>query len=219
MGAASPNASASVCRPTRPARIARCWERVRTFARSATPASLHGILAACTFLGPSRKRGPPKGYIDALEARMHQAEALLGVLIGSGDERALTLFADLAHVSNRALLTACKMLMYHQDSLAAEIIARVDGSPYGATGRRRGAELPTKRQSSRTSPAHEPPPPGATQFVVFSMRSCFVAKPSTQPDHRMARPSDRAPSARLSFPGTRPSHTRRPRPRSASCLG
>jgi hypothetical protein len=100
---------------------------------------------------------------------MHQAEALLGVLIGSGDERALTLFADLAHVCNHAPLAARKMLMYQQDSLAAEIIARVDSSPYGATGRRRGAELPTKRQSSRTSPANEPPTPSATQFVVFSM--------------------------------------------------
>jgi hypothetical protein len=37
--------------------------------------------AACTFLGPSRKRGPPKGYIDAIEARLHQTEALLGVLL------------------------------------------------------------------------------------------------------------------------------------------
>ncbi|KAJ6591310.1 hypothetical protein DFH09DRAFT_825847, partial [Mycena vulgaris] len=31
----------------------------------------------CTFLGPSRKRGPPKGYIDAIEARLHQTEALV----------------------------------------------------------------------------------------------------------------------------------------------
>lgn len=30
----------------------------------------------CTFSGPSRKRGPPKGYIDAIEARLHQTEAL-----------------------------------------------------------------------------------------------------------------------------------------------
>jgi hypothetical protein len=63
------------------------------------------------FLGPSRKRGPPKGYIDALEARMQQAEALLGILIGSGDERALTLLADLAHVCAYARCYPAALLM------------------------------------------------------------------------------------------------------------
>ena len=36
---------------------------------------------ACTFLGPSRKRGPPKGYIDAIESRLHQTEALIGIIL------------------------------------------------------------------------------------------------------------------------------------------
>jgi hypothetical protein len=39
-------------------------------------------------LGPSRKRGPPKGYIDAIEARLHQTEALLGILLSVEAERA-----------------------------------------------------------------------------------------------------------------------------------
>lgn len=56
------------------------------------------IFSACTFLGPSKKRGPPKGYIDAIEARLHQSEALLGVLLASEDSRATTLFRDLAQV-------------------------------------------------------------------------------------------------------------------------
>ncbi|KAF7342119.1 Zn(2)-C6 fungal-type domain-containing protein [Mycena venus] len=37
----------------------------------------------CTSLGPSRKRGPPKGYIDAIEARLHQTEALVGILLAA----------------------------------------------------------------------------------------------------------------------------------------
>ncbi|KAJ7443937.1 hypothetical protein B0H11DRAFT_2203855, partial [Mycena galericulata] len=37
----------------------------------------------CTFLGPSRKRGPPKGYIDAIEARLHQTEALVGIMLAA----------------------------------------------------------------------------------------------------------------------------------------
>ncbi|CUA68348.1 Lactose regulatory protein LAC9 [Kluyveromyces lactis NRRL Y-1140] [Rhizoctonia solani] len=72
----------------------------------------------CTFLGPSRKRGPPKGYIDAIEARLHQLEALLGTLIASPDPRAQSLIADLI-----------------TDPLARHIIARVDESPFGSRGK------------------------------------------------------------------------------------
>ncbi|KAF8625103.1 hypothetical protein AX15_005575 [Amanita polypyramis BW_CC] len=75
---------------------------------------------ACTFLGPSRKRGPPKGYIDAIEARLHQTEALLGIIIASNDSRAQSLLRDLA-----------------KDPLAKEIISRVDNTPYGVKGRNR----------------------------------------------------------------------------------
>ncbi|KAH9474654.1 Nitrogen assimilation transcription factor nit-4 [Psilocybe cubensis] len=75
---------------------------------------------ACTFLGPSRKRGPPKGYIDAIEARLHQTEALLGIMLASADPRAQTLLRDIG-----------------KDPLAKEIITRVDNSPYGVKGRKR----------------------------------------------------------------------------------
>jgi hypothetical protein len=52
----------------------------------------------CTFLGPSRKRGPPKGYIDAIEARLHQTEALVGILLAVNDSRASSLLDDLSQV-------------------------------------------------------------------------------------------------------------------------
>ena len=62
----------------------------------------------CTFLGPSRKRGPPKGYIDAIEARLHQTEAVLGIILslagglegtrGDGDPGASSLVKDLCQV-------------------------------------------------------------------------------------------------------------------------
>ncbi|KAF8909626.1 fungal-specific transcription factor domain-containing protein [Gymnopilus junonius] len=74
----------------------------------------------CTFLGPSRKRGPPKGYIDAIEARLHQTEALLGIMLATSDTRAQSLLRDIG-----------------KDPLAKEIIARVDNSPYGVKGRKR----------------------------------------------------------------------------------
>jgi hypothetical protein len=53
----------------------------------------------CTFLGPSRKRGPPKGYIDAIEARLHQTEALVGIMLAAGDSRARSLLDDLSQVT------------------------------------------------------------------------------------------------------------------------
>ncbi|KAI0340857.1 hypothetical protein BDW22DRAFT_355815 [Trametopsis cervina] len=73
---------------------------------------------SCTYVGPSHKRGPPKGYILALERRLHQVEALLGTIIGSDDARARTLIDDLA-----------------RDQLAAHIIRRVKTGPFGPRGR------------------------------------------------------------------------------------
>ncbi|KAJ3874729.1 fungal-specific transcription factor domain-containing protein [Lentinula edodes] len=73
----------------------------------------------CTFLGPSYKRGPPKGYIHAIEQRWHQVESLLGVILQCTDPRVQGLVADL-----------------RQDELACEILNRVDMGPYGPSGKR-----------------------------------------------------------------------------------
>ncbi|KAF8874834.1 fungal-specific transcription factor domain-containing protein, partial [Infundibulicybe gibba] len=78
----------------------------------------------CTFLGPSRKRGPPKGYIDAIEARLHQTEALIGVLLSADDDRAQSILRDLS-----------------KDPLAKEIINRVDKTQYGVKGRKRDDDV------------------------------------------------------------------------------
>ncbi|TFK77447.1 hypothetical protein BDN72DRAFT_830615 [Pluteus cervinus] len=74
---------------------------------------------ACTFLGPSYKRGPPKGYIHAIEQRWHQVESLLGAVLQCPDPRVQSVIADL-----------------RQDDLAREILTRVDMGPYGPSGRR-----------------------------------------------------------------------------------
>ncbi|KAG6380094.1 hypothetical protein JVT61DRAFT_8179 [Boletus reticuloceps] len=97
----------------------------------------------CTFLGPSRKRGPPKGYIDAIEARLHQTEALLGVLLAVEAERANESTAeaparirDLNGSENDCLQGVLTIL--RKDALAREILNRVDSSPYGVKGRKSG---------------------------------------------------------------------------------
>jgi len=64
------------------------------------PSTFYHSDSACTSLGPSRKRGPPKGYIDAIEARMHQTEALLGIMLATTDGRAKSLLDDIAQVSS-----------------------------------------------------------------------------------------------------------------------
>lgn len=88
----------------------------------------------CTFLGPSRKRGPPKGYIDALEARMHQAEAVIGVLMmaeANGSER-----------GRNDSSVADAMRRVKQDELGRVVLQRVNEGPYGAVGRVQGAVVP-----------------------------------------------------------------------------
>lgn len=84
-----------------------------------SPFRLINALKACTFLGPSYKRGPPKGYIHAIEQRWHQVESLLGVILQCSDPRVQSIVADL-----------------RQDELAREILNRVDHGPYGPSGRR-----------------------------------------------------------------------------------
>lgn len=111
--------------------------------------------AECTFLGPSRKRGPPKGYIDAIEARLHQLEALLGTIIASPDPRAQSLVADLI-----------------SDPLARHIIARVDESPFGSRAREQDAAKDPKARthinSARTAILN------GTSFASWSLSAGFI---------------------------------------------
>ncbi|KAF9224716.1 hypothetical protein BS17DRAFT_45386 [Gyrodon lividus] len=100
----------------------------------------------CTFLGPSRKRGPPKGYIDAIEARLHQTEALLGVLLAVEAERAKGIAHEDGSGKRGPHLEALDkqgglegvLAVLRKDSLAREILKRVDSSPYGVKGRKGG---------------------------------------------------------------------------------
>ncbi|PSS05453.1 hypothetical protein PHLCEN_2v3833 [Hermanssonia centrifuga] len=78
--------------------------------------------------GPSFKRGPPKGYIHAIEQRWHQVECILGTIMAS--PRAQSIVADL-----------------RQDSYARDVLERVDSGPYGPAGRA-GQPAGTARDSA-----------------------------------------------------------------------
>lgn len=71
------------------------------------------LIHPCSSTGPSYKRGPPKGYINAIEQRMQHFEALLGAIMQTSDPRALSLIADL-----------------RQDELARAILNRVDAGRF-----------------------------------------------------------------------------------------
>ena len=58
-------------------------------------------------------RGPPEGYINAIEQHMQHLEALLGVIMQTSDPRALNLIADL-----------------RQDELARSMLNRVDAGRF-----------------------------------------------------------------------------------------
>lgn len=81
-----------------------CWSVSHNF---------HASHYAHTPKGPSYKRGPPKGYIHAIEQRWHHVEAVLGSILSSHDPRAQSLINDL-----------------RKDDLAREILNRVDVGPF-----------------------------------------------------------------------------------------
>ncbi|EIW53654.1 uncharacterized protein TRAVEDRAFT_174477 [Trametes versicolor FP-101664 SS1] len=161
----------------------------------------------CTFLGPSRKRGPPKGYIDAIEARLHQTEALIGILLSSKDSRAKSVLDDLA-----------------EDPLAKEIISRVDNSPYGFKGRSRGVEAPTSRtrppQDQRDgdgNSVHATHPSNEWQDQVINrLNSLAAARNTLLPEDQVASGAHAPGADDLGYPedqqGSRPStaHTAPP---------
>ncbi|TCD66495.1 hypothetical protein EIP91_001320 [Steccherinum ochraceum] len=71
---------------------------------------------SCTYQGPSFKRGPPKGYIHAIEQRWQQVECILATIMSS--PRAEGIITDV-----------------RQDAFARSILDRVDAGPYGRNGR------------------------------------------------------------------------------------
>ncbi|KZS91529.1 hypothetical protein SISNIDRAFT_165270 [Sistotremastrum niveocremeum HHB9708] len=73
----------------------------------------------CTTLAPSSKRGPPRGYLQSLESRLEDSEALLGVLVSLPNTETQRILSEMS-----------------QDPKAREILARIDNSAFGPSGRK-----------------------------------------------------------------------------------
>ncbi|KAG9313734.1 hypothetical protein JVU11DRAFT_6088 [Chiua virens] len=150
----------------------------------------------CTFLGPSRKRGPPKGYIDAIEARLHQTEALLGILLAVEAERAES---DNTNSSGKHDLESPDkedsleriLGILRKDTLAREILNRVDATPYGVKGRKTGGvkarpHAQAQENSGSSVDLHSTHPSNEWQDRVASLLASSLP---SQPYPRPIRPS------------------------------
>ncbi|KAF8260725.1 fungal-specific transcription factor domain-containing protein [Lactarius quietus] len=131
---------------------------------------------ACTFLGPSFKRGPPKGYIHAIEQRWHQVESVLGAILTSTDPYVQVLIDNL-----------------RKDDLARDILGRVDSGPFGSTGRLKLSAAMTKEDffasimNSETQHPRDPSRPKRqsrmSREIVSSNNSMLVTPTLEWQDH------------------------------------
>ncbi|KAI1791308.1 fungal-specific transcription factor domain-containing protein [Ganoderma leucocontextum] len=116
-------------------RIAKACDRCRKSKSKCQPAPNEGdpckscasTGAECTYTAPSFRRGPPKGYIQALEHRLHQVESVLAAIMSSTDPRSQSIIEELG-----------------QDELAGYILETVDAGPFGNTGRKKRSIDTTK---------------------------------------------------------------------------
>ncbi|KAI9304853.1 fungal-specific transcription factor domain-containing protein [Cunninghamella echinulata] len=86
--------------PQKRQRVSKACEQCRskkTKCDGITPAC--GICTSqnleCTYKAVSKKRGPPKGYIEAIEGRLHRLEALIGSIIQEDDPRFQAIITEL----------------------------------------------------------------------------------------------------------------------------
>ncbi|KAF8297788.1 hypothetical protein DL93DRAFT_759698 [Clavulina sp. PMI_390] len=157
-------------------------------------------------LGPSRKRGPPKGYIDAIESRLHQLEAIIGavLLAAATDTRASSLLSDLCNT----------------DEMARTAIERVNQGPFGPLARRANALNALANDSK--GPGRRQPPMGAktnvnlpddTEVVDPYLWQDNLEKSILQSSHTVRHPTSNPPmhpptrSVSTSAPGPSSNHT------------
>ncbi|TFY53230.1 hypothetical protein EVG20_g10211 [Dentipellis fragilis] len=150
---------------------------------------------ACTFLGPSHKRGPPKGYIHAIEQRWHQVESVLGAILSSPDPQVQLLIQNL-----------------RKDELARDIISRVDLGPFGPTGRANHSVAVTKEDfftsiMNNTESSRDPSRPRrqsrVSREIVSSNNSMLVSPTLEWQDRLSSRFATTSTSADLRFSSSR----------------
>ncbi|KAG0243431.1 Transcriptional activator of fatty acid utilization [Mortierella sp. GBA43] len=134
------------------------------------------LLCLGTYNDPTKKRGPPKGklapmmtgYIEAIEARLHRMEGLLGGLVKDKDPRAEIVRAELDAMAREAEMTGLKLrrskayeeinhaMAGASSSSSSSSMASPSGSmPAASTSRSQGQYV--------SPPSQQPQPPQQTQ--------------------------------------------------------
>ncbi|KAG0249044.1 hypothetical protein BG011_009635 [Mortierella polycephala] len=119
-----------------------------------------------TYNDPTKKRGPPKGYIEAIEARLHRMEGLLGGLVKDKDPRAEIVRAELDAMAREAEMTGLKLRRskaYEEinhamaTSASASASASASSEPASSSKEPTTASGSTIASSSSRPPLHQQP--------------------------------------------------------------
>ncbi|KAJ2161507.1 hypothetical protein GGF46_001446 [Coemansia sp. RSA 552] len=90
------------------------------------------IGCSCTYLDATKKRGPPKGYIDAIEGRLHAVEGLLQGLVTSDPKAARYVLDSLKERGSDSAASVCDSDGLLFGSMTAEELeAHAAGRPAG----------------------------------------------------------------------------------------
>ncbi|KAG0043497.1 hypothetical protein BGZ83_011336 [Gryganskiella cystojenkinii] len=138
----------------------------------------------CTYNDPTKKRGPPKGYIEAIEARLHRMEGLLGGLVKDKDPRAEIVRAELDAMAREAEMTGLKL---RRSKAYEEINHAMAASAASSSSASASASASTSAPalSNPLPPATAPKLPHSTQTGNQQARSHLPQQPHHQ-NHSVA---------------------------------
>ncbi|KAF9584419.1 hypothetical protein BGW38_006531, partial [Lunasporangiospora selenospora] len=152
-----------------------------------------------TYNDPTKKRGPPKGYIEAIEARLHRMEGLLGGLVKDKDPRAEIVRAELDAMAREAEMTGLKLRRskaYEEINAMASSSSSSSSSGASSTAANGSISLPSAAVT--TAPSSKPPHHPQTNGHHSSSSSMQPPQQQQQQSQRPALPPNHAPSGRPS---------------------
>lgn len=118
----------------------------------------------CTSDAPVRRRGPPKGYLQLVETRLHELEAIAGVLLSNPNPAVRDMFTTLS-----------------QDPFANNVLTQVANGAFGPRAIAKYATEHDKREATG-SPSSEPQTPhggGPTNVWQLQTVRTMVARSQT----------------------------------------
>jgi len=116
----------------------------------------------CTSETPSRRRGPPKGYLNLVENRVHGLEAIIGVLLSNPNPAIRSTFGAL-----------------NQDPFASDVISQVANGPFGPRAIANYADQRRASEQSSSSNRQRSPQDVATNEWQLQAVQTMIANSSS----------------------------------------